>query len=413
MARILVANDVVNGYTIEEEIGQGNLAVAYIARRKDGQRVFLKMFKSPSAIVDWYPDFVRYENRLRERIDGTPLKNFICGILDFFEATVPPKTYFQVYEFVERGHDLAAYLHPKDGSPYAYRWERRVTWAKVIMGSILQMHQNRLVHGDLKPENLMLIVDRGVKAGYRLKLIDIDFAVMTDQKAPWDGKTGYVGTPGYMSPEHLAGKVPEPASDVFTCGIILSELLARCHPFGGLDEDEYRERVAAHAVPAFKLDGPMPGGNDEAVSETIRRMLYPEAARRPDAAEVLAVLNGAERKARGREHETSAAPPSRGSRVVVLAFESFQVPFGVSTRVGRELIRQVGNDAQYWDAEHQFTLDRRGQDWYAVPSLTAANETLHNGRRLQSPVLLAQGDQLGVGREAKGIIKTPARILFS
>ena len=82
---------------------------------------------------------------MRQRIKATPLKNFLCRILDLFEAPVLPRNtqlcYYQVFEFVERGQDLGRFLAALAANPHALKWERRVIWAKVIMGSIRQMHQ--------------------------------------------------------------------------------------------------------------------------------------------------------------------------------------------------------------------------------------------------------------------------------
>ena len=140
MARNLTPGDEINGYTIEEEVNRGNLAFAYIAKDTAGQRVFLKAFKSPSPLVPWYREFVEYQEAMKQRIESTPLQYFICRILNFFEATVPPRhtqvSYYQIFELVEHGHDLARSLESLNKDPKVIKWERRVTWAKVIMGSM-------------------------------------------------------------------------------------------------------------------------------------------------------------------------------------------------------------------------------------------------------------------------------------
>ena len=81
--------------------------------------------------------------------------------------------------------------------------------------------------------NVYLIRDPSLGAGYQLKLIDMDFSVLADHRAPWHGYQGYVGSDNYRSPEHLTrGAMPGLASDVFTCGLILYELTPRMrtHP---------------------------------------------------------------------------------------------------------------------------------------------------------------------------------------
>jgi serine/threonine protein kinase len=52
----------------------------------------------------------------------------------------------------------------------------------------------------------------------------MDFSLLSDQRAPWHGHQGYVGTDNYRSPEHMTrGRLPGLASDVFTCGLMLYE----------------------------------------------------------------------------------------------------------------------------------------------------------------------------------------------
>jgi serine/threonine protein kinase len=102
-----------------------------------------------------------------------------------------------------------------------------------MMMGMAALHAQRIVHTDLKPDNLMLIPNPHKAGSFYLKLIDLDWSIFSDRKAPWDGEEGYVGTPGYMSPEHIAQKVPKEHSDVFTCALMLGELLGQGHPFAG------------------------------------------------------------------------------------------------------------------------------------------------------------------------------------
>ena len=111
------------------------------------------------------------------------------------------------------------------------------------MAGIAALHESKIVHADLKPANAYLIKDPTIGSGYQLKLIDMDFSLLADRRAPWHGFQGYVGTDNYRSPEHLTrGAVPGLASDVFTCGLILYELLAGEHPYWS--EDQARVRAA-------------------------------------------------------------------------------------------------------------------------------------------------------------------------
>jgi serine/threonine protein kinase len=104
-------------------------------------------------------------------------------------------------------------------------------------------------HADLKPANAYLIADPSLEAGYQLKLIDTDFSLLADRRAPWHGYQGYVGSDNYRSPEHMTrGEIPTLESDIFTCGLILHELLAGVHPYWREDQAEYAKLVREYKL---------------------------------------------------------------------------------------------------------------------------------------------------------------------
>ena len=239
----------------------GNNSVSYAARTSSGDKVFFKLYQSPSVRVPWYKPFVQHQKELKERVESGPCRQFCYRFLGGFEYE---RKYHQVFEFLDRSHSLAQILDKIKTNPSAVNWEQRELMAKVLVAGINQLHVARIVHADLKPDNVMLIEDPSVGMKYRLKIIDMDFSFFTDKKAPWDGHEGYFGTPGYMSPEHMTRKVPLPASDVFTLGMMLYQLLAQGHPYLF---DEAEKYLFAHSR-SFR-------GAAEACSE------YPERRPRP------------------------------------------------------------------------------------------------------------------------------------
>ena len=446
MAKKLKVGDRIRGYRVTKVFGPGAMAISYAAESRDGTRIFLKQYKSPSPTVVWYPAFVDYQQELAARVRNGKAASYAVRLVDAFEEMWGGRTYFQAYEFVEHGGDLQQMLdeeraaHARTGvaplrDPAV--WARHVTWSKVLMAGIAALHESKIVHADLKPPNVYLIRDPSLGAGYQLKLIDMDFSVLADHRAPWHGYQGYIGSDNYRSPEHMTrGAMPGTASDVFTCGLILHELLTGAHPYWREEQPEYADLARTHATKPPALAGMMPAPATNAeVSGALYRCLSPDAADRPTAAELRAVLSGrsartaaapAPASAKGvagakpvaspaAASSTTAAPGGRGSplagdRVRIIGDAGRAIQLGVRTEIGKQLARQFGSDAEFWDAR-QCVIERRpDRQWQIAPITGTANETLLNGEVLTAPQPLREGDVIAVGRKAKGIIKLPLRV---
>ena len=443
MAKKLRVGDTIRGYRVTRVFGPGMMAISYGAEAPDGTKIFLKQYKSPSPAVVWYPHFVDYQQELSSRIRNGKAAHYAVRLIDAFEETWGGRTYFAAYEFVANGRDLDHMLEEERETHRRTKvapsrdpavWARHVTWAKVLMAGIAALHESKIIHADLKPANAFLIKDPSLGSGYQLKLIDTDFSVLADRKAPWHGYQGYVGTDNYRSPEHMSrGGVPTLASDIFTCGLILHELLIGVHPYWHEDQAEYARRARAHDIKPMALLGRMPAPADNAeVSAVLHRCLSPDPTARPTAPSIRAALSGRAPKKdiitaatapatapaavpsldAGKPHSQGRPRAAAGSmltsdkiRFVTSSGESLQI--GIRTRIGKAVLRRFGADAEFWD-DTQCTVERRpdGQ-WIVTPVPGTVNETLINGTPLTTPRPLSDGDVLSAGRGTKGVSKLP------
>lgn len=421
MATRLSPGQEVNGYTIVRLLTAGAFAMSYEARGADGSRVFLKQYKSPSPRTPWYREYVEHQQEIRRRVEEGA-QRFCYRFIDLFECKAGSNAYFQVFEFVDKGRDLETLLAEAADGARAVSWEQRLILAKVMIAGIATLHRAGVAHCDLKPANLHLIEDSTVKAGHVLKVIDLDFAVLTDRSAPWDKPDcgqAYVGTPGYLSPEHLRFSLtdphaprPGPASDVFTSGLILYELLTGRHPYGDCDDAAYPTAVLAYGSAPPTLMGAVASTAGSAttatefLADTIYSCLDPEPAKRPTADHVLSALRGESHSAVATSGERAPATGS-ASRISLAASVGEPLVFGISTSVGRHLVRRFGEDCRYFH-DWQFTLHRDGSGcWMVEPNLKAPNSTLLNGRTVSSPMPISSGDVIAVGNESTGVIKLP------
>ena len=293
MSKIIKPGSIIKDYTITELLHKGGLALSYAAKHTSGQKIFFKQYKTPAVTTPWYSSYVAYQVEFKKRIEESKVSNFTCGLIDSFEAKYGANNFFQAFEFIEGGHDMEKVLDKIRNNPKSISWDQRLIFAKVMMNGVGALHDANIVHGDLKPANLQMLPDSSIKAGYQLKVIDMDFSIMTDKEIPWLGYLGYVGTPGYLSPEHITGQVPQPASDVFTCGLILYELIGEGrNPYAGLED--YKETIQSYkaAPPVLSGEVPKPGSNEQ-IAEYIYRCLDPNPEKRPTAKDMNLVLNGA------------------------------------------------------------------------------------------------------------------------
>lgn len=72
--------------------------------------------------------------------------------------------------------------------------------------------------------------------------------------------------------------------------------------------------------------------------------------------------------------------------------------------------RMLGEDGRFWDKDLQLTFEPHADGWQLVPNPAASNETLVNGVAVTERVDLQEGMVLGVGRAAKGVVKTPVTV---
>ena len=139
-------------------------------------------------------------------------------------------------------------------------------------------HTAGIIHRDVKPENVMVRDD-----GY-VKLLDFGLARPVSEVS---SNTRGIGTLQYMSPEQACSQRLTPATDVFSLGIILFELLTGAHPFGGKSHLE----TLSNIVSGKPLELGVLGSNAPVpLKDLIGRMLARKPEDRPQAQEVVVVL---------------------------------------------------------------------------------------------------------------------------
>jgi serine/threonine protein kinase len=215
-------------YDIREHLGQGGMGSVYRAHdTKIGQMVALKMMTGGDSQRSNDDRRMRFAREI-VAINGVRHPN----VLHIQEFGFHKDTPYMVMELLE-GRDLTAVLR-ESSSPLDIEYTVDIMLA--VCAAIRACHASQVIHRDLKPSNIMIVrTDAG--AGWDVKVVD--FGIAKTIGAFDVTQAGRVmGTPHFLAPEQLAGKVV-PASDQYAIGLLLYVCLTRQHPFTALDGPPY------------------------------------------------------------------------------------------------------------------------------------------------------------------------------
>jgi serine/threonine-protein kinase len=219
----LKPGDVLGGkYVLGERIGQGGMGSVFLAQQPALERTV--------AIKILHPRLARcpaHAQRLRdEAIAASRVRRSHCpAVIDCSE--LPDGTSYLVMEYIP-GRSLARMIADE-----AISLARAIDLFEQVLDAIGAIHDSGIVHADVKSDNVLVESRDGVD---RVTVIDFGLARLSTStpRADLEDDVEMVsGTPEYMAPEVVCGGAPTPASDLYSAGVILYELLTGATPFGG------------------------------------------------------------------------------------------------------------------------------------------------------------------------------------
>jgi serine/threonine-protein kinase len=271
-------------YELHELIGEGTFGRVYRGYdRRLAREVAIKVIKPWWAEDPEWADSFGREAQLLARISDP-------GIVQIYDVGHAEEGLYYVTELVE-GESLGGLL--RRGGRLAPG--RACEIAEQLCRALEQAHAEQIVHRDIKPANVLISRDGRVKVG------DLGIARLADGGTT-DGATAtIVGTPRYMAPEQASGQPVTPATDVYSAGIVLYEMLAGEPPFGGESAVEIALRHVQEPVP------PLPDGTPGSVQRIVRRALAKDAGDRFQSAAAMADELASARSSSGAVRESPAA----------------------------------------------------------------------------------------------------------
>ncbi len=148
-----------------------------------------------------------------------------------------------------------------------------------VLGALEAAHAAGILHRDVKPDNVLL--------GRHGRVVLTDFGIaQIEGESSLTDTGGFVGSPEYIAPERVLGQRPGPAGDLWSLGVVLYAATEGVSPFRRSNTPATLQSVLnATPAPPMSAGGPL--------AEAINGLLHKDPARRPDAAQVRALLEAA------------------------------------------------------------------------------------------------------------------------
>ena len=289
MSTRFAAGEVVLGrFRVVRPIGKGGMGEVYEAEDLQLGRIAVKTIRPDLAGSPETFERFRQEVQLARRVSGKQ----VCRIHELYLLPADGRhgaTAFLTMEYLE-GTTLAACLE-KNGP---FRWKEALPIALEICEGLRLIHEEGIIHRDLKSVNIMLCEQDGER-----RTVLMDFGLAHDFGAEARGANGsgsrggkssarrIMGTPESMAPEQFGCGEVSPATDVYALGVVLYELVTGVHPFAAETPVEAAILRARTPEPPSSIRPGIPRQMDRIVTRCLQ---FDPARRYQTSAEVAGAL---------------------------------------------------------------------------------------------------------------------------
>jgi beta-lactam-binding protein with PASTA domain/serine/threonine protein kinase len=208
-------------YRILRKLGSGGMANVYLAEDEDlGRRVAIKILNERYAEDDLFIERFRREAKSAAGLSHP-------NIVSIYDRGEAEGTYYIAMEVIE-GRSLKELILTRGALPIS----TAISYEKQLLEAIGFAHRHGIIHRDIKPHNVLVSADQQAKANEpRLKVTDFGIARQSASQMTEAGSI--MGTAQYLSPEQARGAPVTAASDLYSAGIVLYEMLTGKVPFTG------------------------------------------------------------------------------------------------------------------------------------------------------------------------------------
>ncbi len=235
-------------YELVRVIAEGGMGIVYEARQKGIDRfrkkVAIKIIKEEySTVKEFRDNFIGEAKLVADLIHTNIVQTYHLG--NFLQQ------YFMVMEYVD-GVTLDDFFLKHLETEQSIPVDLAVFIMSRVCRALAYAHQKKdekgellgIVHRDINPRNILLSFEGDVK------VTDFGIAKALNLMYNEEGEV-IAGKDEYLSPEQARRGVTDARSDLFCCGLVLSELLLGYHPFEDVDEEQTRENILKMQTPDF------------------------------------------------------------------------------------------------------------------------------------------------------------------
>jgi len=255
--------DKVGKYVCINQVGYGSTGNVYLSHDPYfGRDVAIKVYRIES---DSDPEKARVARKMF--FNEAHLVGMLQhpNILPIYDAGEEDDQYYVVTEYIQGARTLSAYCRPDNLLPI----EDVIKIVYKCTKALHYAHKRGVIHRDIKPSNIMLTTDNDVR------IIDFGIALLKD--ADISRIEGIAGSPSYMSPEQIQSAEILPASDLYSLGAVMYELLTGFRPFRASSLSRLLNQIVfATAPPIHSLRADVP----EELEEIVARVLCKEPSDR-------------------------------------------------------------------------------------------------------------------------------------
>jgi serine/threonine protein kinase len=277
-------------YRILREIGAGGMGVVYLSERQDTyqKRVAIKVVRAGMASDEVVRRF-RNERQILADLDHPSIGRLLDG------GTTTGGSPYLVMEYID-GEPITDYCDNR-----CLSIADRLRLFQTVCAAVHHAHQHLVIHRDLKPANILITRDGTPK------LLDFGIAKLL---GPDNGDTALtrIGTapmtPGYASPEQARGELVSTASDTYSLGVLLYELLCGQRPYSLPPNARPSdiERAICNTIPS----SPSTRASSSAPEVSTRRGTSPQRLKRALAGDLDTIVLMAMRKEPDRRYASVA-----------------------------------------------------------------------------------------------------------